>query len=450
MKKCWLVCLLVLMLMFCSACQKEQMEATTGAPTKVPGTTADNGMVTMPPSRPKEEIPEDTSYQVSLRYNMEGITKNSQLYAAFSEKTIYAQWEQGDVSGQIPFDENGIADLGDLTGEFTVSLSDVPEGYACLQEDYSVLGDNRVYYIDLYRLIDAEESCYGDGSSLIWPQVKEFDEPCVYEIQIDGPDDVVYCRFTSSNFGKYIITSLASVKEDMIDPDVDIYRASLTEAEYDRTVVDGGRINPDGFTSNFSFEVELTQDESGVGLVGFGVKAKAKDGIYPIKVQIYIEKDTIIEDPHRLMYEVQYGRTVMAENGYLQIAEPIVTVIRSVEELEAYCLQNSQYFDFEKQYDPGYGLTMFADVVARYDSAYFEENVLVLILPPASNSSFLYDVFGVRWIPNSNVYIQIQRIIPDSYSEDLVFTHVFVELEQRYVNDQGVDVWLEDFEEECT
>lgn len=282
----WIKMMIALLLVFsltaCSAITDYHEGNKETRPTRIEAT--------VPPETPEEEL-----FKVTLMLNGDPIQENLAFYAEFLNMEIYAQWNDGYSCVVAPFDETGVAKAAGLDGTYSVTLSDVPDDYIYDVNIYQATNDERQIVIDLYRLYDAESESYAEGSGVYYPFVKEFSYEGVYEIQIDSPDDVVYCRYMPGRNGVYVIESWESTIEDAINPKVDVWYGTVAAAWFNYTLEDGGSSSKSGYTTNFKYEVSVDEAEIGNVFV-FGLRATAKDGVYPIKVKVAIRRIGSLED----------------------------------------------------------------------------------------------------------------------------------------------------------
>lgn len=266
-----------------------------------------------------DDVPEEELFKVTLQLNGAPITENEAFYAAFLSMEIHAQWFDGQSYYVAEFDENGVARASGLDGTYSVTLSDVPFDYVYDVNRYEATNDERQIVIDLYRLYDAEAEAYGDGGDYFYPRIKEFSFEGVYEIQIDGPEDVVFCRYAPGRNGYYSIESWASIAEDKINPNVDVYEGSVAFVYYSHTLEDGGTSSENGYTTNFAYEKSVDDSEIGNVFI-FGVKATAKDGIYPIKVRVAVRRTGDLPDRynHTTMLPEEEIRQTLEGDGSLE------------------------------------------------------------------------------------------------------------------------------------
>ena len=295
MKKliCILLCLIfVLSLVACG-------EYTEGS------TASRETMVTINPDDVDPDA-QDTS-TVTLKLNGMSIAENPGFYALYLEMEIYAQWFDGYTMVISKFDEQGVAVASGLDGDYTVTLSAVPGDYTYNINGHMTTNDNRRIEIDLYRILYGE----GPGTDLYYPYVKEFSDTGVYEITIDSPEQVVLCRFAPGISGIYTIETWVSVAEDNINPQYDYYYGSVAAAYFGYTIDDGGTEGT--YTKNIKDVRTVADDEIGNVFI-FGIHATAKDGQYPIKVQLAVLRTGDMSD--------RYPKVLMTPQENLHFAKP--------------------------------------------------------------------------------------------------------------------------------
>lgn len=123
-------------------------------------------------------------------------------------------------------------------------------------------------------------------------------------------------------------------------------------------------------------------------------------------------------------FSAQYIRT----DGYLPSANyPVVTVIRSNAELNAYYERNKTLYNLERSGSDS--VTSFLDACDRYDAAYFEDRVLILILVECGSGSTRFRVTDVGF-QGSEFIVDVESYIPgDAGTCDMAQWHIFVEAE---------------------
>lgn len=127
-------------------------------------------------------------------------------------------------------------------------------------------------------------------------------------------------------------------------------------------------------------------------------------------------------------FTAQYIRT----DGYHEDVEyPVVKVIHSVEELQAYYETNKNLYDLERRTDVASDYTIgFLDACDKYDATYFEEQVLIMVLLEEPSGSNRHQVKEVRWNETEEVKqmrIEIESVIPEVGTEDMAEWHILIE-----------------------
>lgn len=326
------------------------------------------GVVGTRPSQNKPSGPVDVNsgkvYSVTLM-------KDGQPYSP--EIEIYAQWTDGYSYYTAKFDENGVASVTGLDGDYTVTLSAVPVDYTYNTNGYRVTSDQPNITVEIYRIYYGE----GEGKDLYPPHVKSLSYFGVYEITIKGPEDVVYCRFLPSEKGIYNIESWVSVSEDNVNPKMDRYHGNAAYLWFEETIDEGGAASQTGFTKNFKYTYTIVEEEVGNQFT-FGVRAVAKDGKYPVTVQVVVER---IGDPPQKYYrdlavpteEIRYapegkGAFIWAENGGEMFDQSMYKLWKTEDGGDGYY---HLYDPVKYAATDGYGPTLYAKISqpSRYDAA---------------------------------------------------------------------------------
>lgn len=141
-------------------------------------------------------------------------------------------------------------------------------------------------------------------------------------------------------------------------------------------------------------------------------------------------------------FDAQYIRT----NGYQEgMKYPVVKVIRSVEELNAYYNANKDHYNLERNdkvemyEDETIG---FLNACEKYDEAYFKEQVLIMVLLEEPSGSIRHEVQGVSLteedvgedgLKQTKMMIQIERLVPALGTDDMAMWHILIEPEKGVV-----------------
>ncbi len=135
-------------------------------------------------------------------------------------------------------------------------------------------------------------------------------------------------------------------------------------------------------------------------------------------------------------FSVQYIRT----NGYHDgVQYPVVTVIHSVEELNAYYEANKDKYSLERRTGTIYSDSTigFLDACDKYDEEYFENRILLMVLLEEGSGSIRHKVERVS-TDAGKIVVEIDSIVPEIFTDDMAEWHILIELEK------GVDSATED------
>ena len=128
-------------------------------------------------------------------------------------------------------------------------------------------------------------------------------------------------------------------------------------------------------------------------------------------------------------FEPQYIRT----DGYNDDVEyPVVKIIRSVDELNAYYKENKDRYDLERKDNVYSDNTIgFLDACDKYDAAYFEDQILVMVLLEEGSGSNRHNVDNVKLGSDGKLYINIRTIVPEAGTCDMAEWHILIEPEKN-------------------
>lgn len=145
---------------------------------------------------------------------------------------------------------------------------------------------------------------------------------------------------------------------------------------------------------------------------------------YGISVGRFDGTEDILTDP-LVNFDAQYIRT----DGYHEEIEyPVVKIIRSVDELTAYYETSKEYYDLERK-DKVYSDTTigFLDACDKYDEAYFENQILVMVLLEEGSGSNRHKVQSVNQSADGQCHIYIDTIVPEVGTCDMAAWHILIE-----------------------
>lgn len=229
-----------------------------------------------PPSAEFDDDPTN-DFTVTLRLN-------GKAYSPTVAINVY--WSDGYDIFIAPVDESGVARIDGLDGDYQITLSTVPTGYAYDANGYTATNLERNVYLDLYDLNAVRGqgtdlySCYGVSNTGI------------YSVTISEPGEMAYFEFAPQTNGTYTVESWASVAEDEINPIAVAYYGSSSYKHSPYTVEGLGAVG--SFTRNFVHTIEIAdQMISGGGsqTFTFAVTAESKSGVYPLTLTFAIKRN---------------------------------------------------------------------------------------------------------------------------------------------------------------
>ena len=219
-----------------------------------------------------------------------------------------ASWSDGESVFSADFDENGVATVEGLDGDYAVSLSGVPQGYTYNPNIYFADNDNKDISIELIKL----NTYFGSGTGWYGGDVVAFTSRGVYRLTFDSAGQEIKCRFTTTENGNYVIESIVDTGPNEYNPRIDVYSGSAVYVppEPTVTITDGG--NSSVYTQNFRYDVS-TEGKGGSAM--FAVKCASRHNIYPAYVDIRIVWASEYD------VEVQSYTTVFPKEDFKQTPE---------------------------------------------------------------------------------------------------------------------------------
>ena len=199
---------------------------------------------------------------------------------------MYVYWSDGFSVHTAKVDENGVARIDGLDGDYRVTLSDVPNEYTYDPNGNIATNDDRNIVLALYTL----NRLSGGGTGIY--DCYHFAKTGVYCAVIDSPDDAIYFQYAPDRSGTYTIESWVDVTADNINPYVDIYGGHSQYKFFIGTTDDGGAMG--SYTINFIHTVQIADENissGGQAVYTFAVKAESKNNKYPITITFAVKRD---------------------------------------------------------------------------------------------------------------------------------------------------------------
>lgn len=144
--------------------------------------------------------------------------------------------------------------------------------------------------------------------------------------------------------------------------------------------------------------------------------------------------------PKDIPFAAQYIRT----DGYHEdVQYPVVTAIRSAEALNEYYLFNRTRYSMERRENPAADYTVgFLDACDMYDSTFFEENSLLLVLLEEGSGSIRHIVSNVCRSDQDALRVCIDSIVPEVGTCDMAQWHIFVEVPKEELTGE-VEIFID-------
>ena len=251
---------------------------------------AGNGTGKLPEgAAPQPELDDDPTNDFTVRLRL-----NGEDYVPATAINVY--WNDGYNIHIAPVDSNGIATIDGLDGDYKVTLSTTPSGYAYDCNAYVATNDNRNITIDMYDL----NLVVGAGTGLY--SSFRFEGTGVYSVTIredllDADTDgsliqKIYFEFAPQISGTYTIESWVDTALDEVNPICTAYLGSSQYKYGGYTVTDVGECG--SFTRNFVHTIEIADEmisSGGSQTFTFAVSAETKSGIYPVTYTFAVKRN---------------------------------------------------------------------------------------------------------------------------------------------------------------
>ena len=230
-----------------------------------------------PADKPGLDNDPSNDFSVQLRLNEQPFNPTT---------SINVYWSDGYNVHIAPIDESGYAVIDGLDGDYSVTLSSVPSGYAYDPNAYTANNDRRNIIIDLYDL----NPLRGAGQGLY--ECYEISDTGVYTVTITDENDLSYIQFAPQTNGVYTVESWVNVVDDEVSP---ICMAYLGTSQYkygEYRVTDVGVCG--SYTRNFIHTVNIADENISTGgslTFTFAVGAETKSGVYPVNLTFAIKRN---------------------------------------------------------------------------------------------------------------------------------------------------------------
>lgn len=276
--------LLVFVLLLATLTSCSEYHAPITPPGGGEGSSGDNGGTG---GGDGEDLADDpNAFSVSIMYDGE-------QYIPKASAEMKARWSDGYSVHVADFGKDGFARIGGLDGDYQVSLLNLPGAYVYDVNGYVATNNQRHVVINIYKPIRTQG--YGSGP---YDSIK-ISKTGVYRVEVSGAEHKVFFEYAPSESGKYSVESWISVSEGNYNPKCDVWVGTIAYKTFSYTLDDGGissviGVNS-GYTKNFKYEVEISDENFGEGGTGgqavfsFAVHADSKNGAYPAYIDIAVK-----------------------------------------------------------------------------------------------------------------------------------------------------------------
>ncbi len=242
---------------------------------------------TIPPATDGQGNVDPNPFTCTLIYNGE---------VFIPEETIQILWNDGYSMRSANIDADGVARCGGLDGDYRVTLGNLPEGYYYNPNENFADNQNRNIQIELHKLVPTQ----GSGMNL-YNDCIQVRNTGVYLVEIQSAEKEVYFEFIPTESGLFTVESWMDTVADEVDPGATRYTENFAYKAPLSYHDDGGEEGT--YTKNFKMEVNMADEYFGSNgdtsaSFTFGIRATAKDGVYPIKIYISITLDGEYRLPH--------------------------------------------------------------------------------------------------------------------------------------------------------
>lgn len=251
-------------------------------------TNSSNGSGGSQNDNPSDDNTSDGLFKVYLEFN-------GSPFSGEGDAPIVVCWSDGLSFVEVNANEDGYAVAEGLDGNYTVTLKNLPEGYAYNPNPYNeesktygyeVTNDSPEITIEIFKI----GTTSGAGSTEYNRTVAT--RTGVYRVTLTNAGHKVFFEFAPKSSGTYTIESWIPVMDDKINPKVDVYSSSFAAPIYQYTIDAGGAAGK-YYTKNFKYEVEIADEmisSGGQVVFVFSVYATARnDRYYPIDVDFAIK-----------------------------------------------------------------------------------------------------------------------------------------------------------------
>lgn len=251
---------------------------------------------------PGNKPTQDPSGGDSSGGNTPGITVDEELVftvtlnlpetlSSFALRSMQAKWTNTEsnngASYVASFNDDGVAEISGLDGEYKVTLGGLPEGYTYNPNIYSANNDNRNISIRLYKLVATDSSKSGSDW---YNDIVAISETGAYRATLteENFENGIRFRYVPGYAGNYSIESMIDITENKLNPYLDMHGGSSEFVNPIYETMDGGGAE-NTYTKNFRWEISIIHIGNAFN---FRIYATTLDeGVFPVNVDFILERD---------------------------------------------------------------------------------------------------------------------------------------------------------------
>lgn len=189
------------------------------------------------------------------------------------------------------FDKTGKASATGLDGDYSVTLSALPDGYTYNPNIYTATSDNPHIEIVLYELNSINDT--GRQGTNWYDDVCEITEIGAYRVVLtaDNFEDGVRFQYEPQYQGDYSIESMIDVTANKVNPYIDLHNGTVGFVNPNPYETRDGGGEENTYTKNFKWTISLTDRYKG-NCYNFRIYATTLDkNVFPVTVDFILDRD---------------------------------------------------------------------------------------------------------------------------------------------------------------
>ena len=254
------------------------------------------GIENKPPVTPPSSTPSvggndgDNYFSVKLEieeYDSE--TKKWNKVQFLETDGVEAIWTDGTSIHTATFNEDGVAKVKGLDGDYNVTLNGL-DGYMYDPNIYSANSDKPDITIEVFE----HNTTKGKGNDK-YNEI-QLNRVGAYTVEIPSKTKTVWFSFSPTRQGTYIIETIADINLNVVNPKFMVIEGNNSQYKENGALVDDGG-SSSYYTRNPMFVYNVDRTNIG-GEKTFGISATHRDDVYPITINFLIRRVGSYEYPY--------------------------------------------------------------------------------------------------------------------------------------------------------